>query len=230
MTAVDHNKEIRYSSQIKAFDEIIGKYGLKKEIRRILVLGCGNGLEAGYLRQLLGAQVHGVDINQEFHPWALQRTFLQNYNGDRLPYSDGFFDAVYSYHVLEHVQQPAQTLAEVRRVVRPGGFVYIGVPNKSRFIGYVGMNDKSLYRKIRQNVNDLVKRFKGEWENALGAHAGFNEEELASLLSAHFQRIEPVTRFYYYSKWQKYIKWLRILETLSLDRRLMPSVYVLAAD
>lgn len=230
MITVNNDKDIRYSRQIKAFAEIVEKYGLKKEIRRILVLGCGNGLEAGYLHQLLGAQVHGVDIDQEFHPWALDHTFLQNYSGDRLPFSNGFFDAVYSYHVLEHVQHVAQTLAEVRRVVRPGGFVYIGVPNKSRLIGYLGMNDKSLYRKIRQNVNDLIKRFKGEWENALGAHAGFYEEELAALLGAHFRRILPVTRFYYYSKWQKYQKWLLILEALSLDRRLMPSVYVLAAD
>lgn len=227
---VNIEKEIRYSGQIKAFEKILETFDKLGEVHRILVLGCGNGLEAGYMQHVLGAEVHGVDINKKFDPWALKCTSLHNYDGKRLPYADGYFDAVYSYHVLEHVENVPDMLTEIRRVVRPRGFVYVGVPNKSRLLGYIGMNDKSLYRKIRQNVIDIIKRLKGEWDNALGAHAGFKEQELSQMLGKHFRQAVPVTRYYYSAKWKKYERLLRLLETLWIDRILMPSVYVLASD
>lgn len=40
---------------------------------------------------------------------------------DALPFPDGSFDLVYSVAVLEHVPKPAETVAEIRRVLRPGG-------------------------------------------------------------------------------------------------------------
>ncbi len=227
---VNIQKEIRYSRQIMAFKNILDRFDKLGEVHRILVLGCGNGLEAGYLHHLLGAEVHGVDIDKEFEPWGIKYASLHNYDGKRLPYPDGYFDAVYSYHVLEHVQDVPLMLTEIRRVIRQNGFVYVGVPNKSRILGYIGMNDKSLYRKVRQNVIDIIKRLKGEWDNALGAHAGFKEGELSRMLGKHFRQAVPVTRYYYSAKWKKYEKLLRLMETLWIDKILMPSVYVLASD
>lgn len=230
MTSVDPQKEFRYSQQILAFRDILQKFEWSEPLQRILVLGCGNGLEAGYMHHLMGAQVYGIDIEKDFHPWGQKNATLSNYDGGRLPFHDGFFDAVYSYHVLEHVKDVPFVLSEVRRVVRPNGVVYVGVPNKSRLIGYMGMNDKSMYRKLRQNIKDLLKRIKGEWDNALGAHAGFREDELSGLLGEQFTRVVPVTKYYYSAKWSKYDRLLRWIEKLSLDKIVVPSVYVLASD
>ncbi len=225
---VDQLKKIRYSGQINIFKTIIEQHHLNKNLQRILVLGCGNGLEAAYMATLLGVDVYGVDIEQDFHPYGLQHAHLQNYNGATLPFENDFFDAVYSYHVLEHVDDVLHTLWEVRRVTRENGFVYIGVPNKSRLIGYLGMTDKSFYRKMVQNVKDWTKRLLGEWDNALGAHAGFDEGELRELLGRYFDRTTTVSDFYYSIKWKKYERTLRMLKRLSLDKLVLPSVYVLA--
>ncbi len=46
----------------------------------------------------------------------------------RLPFRDGALDGVISTAVLEHVENPEAILAEMRRVVRPGGQVYVEVP------------------------------------------------------------------------------------------------------
>ncbi len=230
MITIDPQKDVRYSQQIMAFRDIIRTFAANEPVKRLLVLGCGSGLEAAKIHHFLGAKVYGIDIGQEFHPYGQQYATLTNYDGTRLPYNDGFFDAVYSYHVLEHVNNVPFTLSEVRRVVRPNGFVYIGVPNKSRLIGYMGMNDKSLYRKLKQNAKDMLKRIKGEWDNALGAHAGFDEEELSNLLSQHFTRVVPVTKYYYSVKWSQYDRLLHWIEKLSLEKVVAPSVYVLASD
>jgi len=46
----------------------------------------------------------------------------------RLPFPDGSVDGVLSISVLEHVPDPEAVLAEIHRVLRPGGFVYTDVP------------------------------------------------------------------------------------------------------
>ncbi|RPH94564.1 MAG: class I SAM-dependent methyltransferase [Calditrichaeota bacterium] len=227
---VNEQKQIRYSRQIVAFRDIFRSCFPQASLQRLLVFGCGNGLEAAFAQQILNCQVCGVDVDQQFHPWAAERANLCNYDGRRLNFPDGFFDALYSFHVLEHVENVAESVAEIRRVVKPGGFVYIGVPNKSRLVGYLGMNDKSLFRKIKQNLKDIIKRVQGQWENELGAHAGFKEDELIRLLSPFFTQVFPVSSNYYAAKWQKHQKWLRLIEKISLDRLLFPAVYVVAAD
>lgn len=45
-----------------------------------------------------------------------------------LPFEDGTFDLVYASHVLEHIDDDARALAEVRRVLRPGGVAILPVP------------------------------------------------------------------------------------------------------
>lgn len=45
-------------------------------------------------------------------------------------FPDGTFDFVIINHVLEHVANPIRTIEEVFRIVRPGGFAVIGIPDK----------------------------------------------------------------------------------------------------
>ena len=50
------------------------------------------------------------------------------YDGRRLPFPDQQFDAVLCSQVLEHVFTPEEFLAEIRRVLRPGGTLLLAVP------------------------------------------------------------------------------------------------------
>lgn len=87
--------------------------------RRVLELGGGSGAQAAALHAA-GIDVVSVDI--ESSVYADHQVFpVQVYDGRNLPFADDTFDACFSSNVLEHVQDVAALLADVRRVVRPGG-------------------------------------------------------------------------------------------------------------
>jgi ubiquinone/menaquinone biosynthesis C-methylase UbiE len=50
-------------------------------------------------------------------------------DGEQLPFADGFFDLVFCTQVLEYVADPHIVIAEIRRVLRPGGFLLLSAPS-----------------------------------------------------------------------------------------------------
>lgn len=96
---------------------------------RVLDVGCGTGV--------LLAQVHrteptargvGVDVTPAMLRVAagrLQGVSLVQASGDALPLADASFDRVVTTSALHYVEQPAVMLAEMRRVLAPGGSVII---------------------------------------------------------------------------------------------------------
>ena len=95
---------------------------------RILDIGCGRAhLLAALAAQ--GCECHGVE-RQEF-PMLEIPTTIHFHRGtlDALSLPADYFDAVVLWHSLEHVNDPAATLQNVARLVRPGGLVAIAVPN-----------------------------------------------------------------------------------------------------
>jgi ubiquinone/menaquinone biosynthesis C-methylase UbiE len=93
--------------------------------RRVLDAGCGSGPLTGGLRDN-GAIVTGIDASTAMLTLARQRLgdeaalHLVDLN-DRLPFDDGTFDDVVGSLVLHYLEDWGPTLAEVRRVLRPGG-------------------------------------------------------------------------------------------------------------
>ena len=156
-------------------------------IGRILVVGCGEGYEAGILARSFGAATIGIDICIDFsfdHAGSAPAE-LRVMDARRLDFPDASFDLVYSFHALEHIPEPRRALAEMARVLCPGGTYLIGTPNRDRLVGYVG-SAIPLRTKIHWNLADLSKRLRGRWSNEQGAHAGFAEAELRDLCAAAF--------------------------------------------
>jgi SAM-dependent methyltransferase len=90
----------------------------------VLDLGCGAGDSVEQFRNVNPAvRWTGVDIERSPEVEARRRTDASfvTFDGVRLPFEDGSFDAVYCKQVLEHVRAPAPLLASVLRVLRPGG-------------------------------------------------------------------------------------------------------------
>jgi SAM-dependent methyltransferase len=90
----------------------------------VLDLGCGAGDSVEQFRNVNpDVRWVGVDIERSPEVAARRRTDASfvTFDGVTLPFDDGSFDAVYSKQVLEHVRAPAPLLAEVARVLRPGG-------------------------------------------------------------------------------------------------------------
>lgn len=93
-------------------------------VGRLLDLGCGWKPYAPLFTDQVTAHV-GVDL-----PTSRSRsTVVDVYaSGLALPFRAGAFDAVLCTEVLEHVPEPNQLLAEVARVLRPGGALVLTVP------------------------------------------------------------------------------------------------------
>lgn len=108
--------------------------------QRVLDLGCGEGRHA--ISAWLEAPVHvvGVDLSardlataaaraREFEPDDDGRSlgWIRG-SGLELPFADGSFDRVICAEVLEHVPDYRRMLAEIRRVLKPGGVLAVSVP------------------------------------------------------------------------------------------------------
>jgi SAM-dependent methyltransferase len=96
----------------------------------VLDIGCGRGLLLNELRKL-GWRVIGTELSDGAARFARESLGLDVRVGGagRLGLEEGSFDAVVLWHVLELVEDPAHLLHEVARLVRPGGFVLVAVPN-----------------------------------------------------------------------------------------------------
>lgn len=105
---------------------------------RVLDFGCGRGDLVGQLRDM-DVEAYGVDIDERFiqcgrilsHMWTADRPILSLMEeGGRTIFSDGFFDAVISDQVLEHVADLDALAAEIARILRPGGTVFHRFPGR----------------------------------------------------------------------------------------------------
>lgn len=210
-----------FEFEARFFGGLLARAGLLPE--RVLVVGCGAGVEVGHLARAVAARVVGVDLSVD-PAQADAAAALVRADARALPFRSGAFQAVYCYHVLEHVPEPAGAVDEARRVLAPGGLAYYGTPNKSRIVGYVG-GRANLIQKVIWNLVDYGRRLTGRWSNERGAHAGFTDRELERLLSSRFARVESVSRSYYVGKYPRLASLWRASFRLGLHRLLAPSVY-----
>ena len=97
---------------------------------RVLELGCGSGTKLQRVHELNpSAELWGCDIVPVTSLPDSARFAVVNLEHDKLPYADGYFDVIIMIHVLEHLAHHALVAEEARRVLRPGGLVYIEAPN-----------------------------------------------------------------------------------------------------
>lgn len=162
-----------------------------------LVVGCGNGDEVVFIERTLNCRrVLGIDVEEKFSHGAREGGQLVQGDAETLPFPSNTFHFAVALHSLEHVHNSKRALDEVSRVLRPGGWFYMGVPNRSRVIGYLGSYDFNTWQKIRGNLLAWRAQLTGRFRNELGAHAGFDRRELAALLGERFANVELVTKGY----------------------------------
>jgi len=94
---------------------------------RVLEIGVGLGTDLERIHRL-GATVVGLDLTPECVELSRRRFALRELEGifvegdaESLPFEDESFDGVYSMGVLHHTPNTARAVAEIHRVLRPGG-------------------------------------------------------------------------------------------------------------
>jgi SAM-dependent methyltransferase len=92
----------------------------------VVEVGCGARSHLEYPSE---TRLMGLDMS----PTQLQRNTAVRWrvlgDAERLALASGCADVAVSWDVLEHLAHPARALAELARVVRPGGLIVIGLPN-----------------------------------------------------------------------------------------------------
>lgn len=102
---------------------------------RVLDVGCGAGFLSNELA-LKGHAVTGIDLSQESLAVAGRHdaTHSVRYlaaDAYQLPFSDGSFDVVTAMDFLEHVEDPKRVIAEISRVLKPGGLFFFHTFNRN---------------------------------------------------------------------------------------------------
>jgi SAM-dependent methyltransferase len=170
----------------------VGRWGrarrwLPPEARVVADVGCASGYGTA---ALTGAgrsrrRVIGVERDPDHLSEAARRfPWLPVVEGDAaaLPFEDGSLDAVVMLDVLEHVPDPRAVVAEIRRVLSPGGALVLSVPHRGLFA-----------RLDSLNVYPALQRRFPSWqpvepadETGPDGHRHFALEELEELFGDRF--------------------------------------------
>jgi len=96
-----------------------------------LDIGCGPGLLVYYLRQQ-GIAANGIDISD--YAFSIspvdtrEHLYKINIETEVLPFKDKSLDLVTAIEVLEHLDNPGHVIMDIRRILKPGGYLYITTP------------------------------------------------------------------------------------------------------
>jgi SAM-dependent methyltransferase len=154
--------------------------------KTLVDLGCGDGVWSVLIREQFRCQLIGVDYNRlrldryaTHVPGALTRLG----SCYEIPLADDATDIVLFNQVLEHLEQPADALREIRRILRPRGHLIISVPNEGTWL-----KQRVQYRFIQPEAlktSDHLQFFTGASLSDLLVSCGFHVERL-DLLGFYF--------------------------------------------
>jgi ubiquinone/menaquinone biosynthesis C-methylase UbiE len=130
--------------------------------KKLLEVGCGVGLDlARFARG--GANVTGVDlaavsIDLAKKNFAFQHAKgnLQVMDGERLQFDDASFDVVYAHGVLQYTADIKKMIAEIRRVLKPGGEAILMVYNRYSWLNFMS---KLFGVKLEHEDAPVLNRF-----------------------------------------------------------------------
>jgi SAM-dependent methyltransferase len=125
--------------------------------RRVLDAGCGTGELAASLAGRLGVEAFGVDQSERMVELARARGLAAEVAAiEELPFPDGSFDAVIATWVLHFLRDLDSGLAELARVLRPGGRL-VALTNSERHLEELwGLDSDMTF--TRENGGALLAR------------------------------------------------------------------------
>jgi SAM-dependent methyltransferase len=116
------------------------QYGIEKRCRpiitrkkggRLLDVGCASGTFLRGMQKYPGWELGGVEVNAQVAQLASQRYGLNVFAGtlEQAAFPDNYFDVVTLWDVVEHLHNPAASLREIWRILKPDGLLLFRVPN-----------------------------------------------------------------------------------------------------
>jgi SAM-dependent methyltransferase len=128
LTFLDNDRFHRWAAVVDRYRPVAGA--------RVLSSGCGFGGSLLAYHDAGAASVTGVEVDPEYARFSELRVAeipgaqVVQYEGGRLPFHDDAFDIIESMDVIEHTEDDRAYLAELRRVLAPGGLILLVTPNR----------------------------------------------------------------------------------------------------
>jgi 2-polyprenyl-3-methyl-5-hydroxy-6-metoxy-1,4-benzoquinol methylase len=105
--------------------------------KRILEIGCGSGALLSKIKPHVREAV-GVELNKDFVSFIKNdlgiTAYAQDVNTMDIP--AGSFDVILCIMTLDHLPNPAQTVATMKRLLKPEGTIYLEVPNRDEALNH----------------------------------------------------------------------------------------------
>ncbi|NQY41734.1 MAG: class I SAM-dependent methyltransferase [Legionellales bacterium] len=144
-----------------------------------LDIGCGEGYMKYFFDKNEGIW-YGVDCWKERIDVCKElgyQMFDLDINSTKLPWEDNKFDVVFACHVVEHLSNLEFAFTEMKRVLKPGGYIYIGVPTKPPIISHlVGL------------IHSMKTKELGETQHSF--YSGSARKMFQSLLGEQYQLVD----------------------------------------
>lgn len=131
---------------------------------RVLDVGCGAGEDVRAMAEIVGptGSAVGIDASQTMIDAARRRSaessavveFLVG-DAEQLEFPDASFDACRADRVLQHLSSPSNAVAEMARVLRPGGRLVVFEPDNGGLL--IDAPDKDVTRRITEFRGDVVR-------------------------------------------------------------------------
>ncbi|MDE2861754.1 MAG: methyltransferase domain-containing protein [Chloroflexota bacterium] len=164
---------------------------------RILDFGCGPGtISVGLAHAVAPGELHGVDMEKSQTDMAeaaaafygLDNAVFHGGDVTDMPFEDDFFDVAHCHNVLMHVPDTAAVLAEVKRVLKPGGIIGCRELNCSASFTYP---DFGIIRRAWDMFEDVLTADDG--------HPQMGKELKSHILAAGFTNVKASGSFVTYS-------------------------------
>jgi ubiquinone/menaquinone biosynthesis C-methylase UbiE len=164
----------------------------------VLDVGCGRGVATAFIAGQVGSAGRAIGVERHFDYFqsagsyfSISSTMVPAPLGvcsdvRSLPFADGCFDAVLCVNVLEAIPDRGLALAEMRRVLKPGGRILLAHDDYES-VAYAGADRELTRRAVLAYASSTFKSYEtsdgemGRWLWGLFAKAGFADTELRVL-------------------------------------------------
>lgn len=161
---------------LKDFYQLLKKhFNLKKW--HILEFGVGHGWnlpqQVKYFGKITAVDVTPVAI-KESKEYGFKNVNPKLVGGEKLPFKNNSFDLIVATETLEHVQDLTATSLELKRILKPGGFILVSVP--------VYLNLRGISKKIMEAILG-----EGTWEPAKSHPGGYERFLTPGKIRSYFE-------------------------------------------
>ena len=146
--------------------------------------GYGTSLLADSCREIVGVDVADHVVEYAKNKYAKKNCRFVKYDGWTLPFETNTFDIVVSFQVIEHIDDDRAFVAEIHRVLKPGGRLVMTTPNKATRLK-PGQKPFNRFHKREYSAGELIEVLKAKFAdvNVYGVSA------TAEIHKIEFERI-----------------------------------------